>query len=569
MTLAAANRYIERVQSGEYTAGRLVKLAVRRHLLDLEHGAKRGLVFDEDEVARAAEVYPQLRHTTGKYAGSAFELRDFQAFVVAMLFGWRRLDGSRRFREVFFSVGRGNGKSPFCAATALLVNFLDGEDRAAGFCFATGQKQSRVVWDEVVRFINKSDLAGSLAVNTSPPNGPSIRNPEDGSTLEPLASNGTNADGQVPHVIVVDELHEWQETHRKLWDKIVTSMGKAGRRHPLLLVITTAGSEDSHIWNEQLDYSERVVSQADGATAPESWFGDDHFSFVACLDRDDDIHDEACWPKANPMLCEPNPTVDIGHLRTLAGKSRAGDLRAAQQLRRYHCNLRTAGTSRPLEAIWAECAGELPRLEDYPAWGGLDLARSRDFSAVTLVWRLDDGRRVMRSWGFTCEDRSERLYSNEFLRVLEADNVQVHPGGQIEFPRIEDLILELHERYRILSWAYDSRYAEEMSQRLRDSHGLDMHEFRQTPRDYNEPLDDFLAAVRSRQLLHDGEHLLTWSAGNLIIRTGPDGLSMPDKGRSVNKIDPVVAGIMAWRESMFSTAAPRASFYDTHELEIG
>ena len=119
------DQYIQDVLSGKQVACRWVKLACQRHLNDLEHGAERGLRFDPAAAEHAVKFFSFLRHSKGEWAGRVVELAPWQAFGTAMVFGWKRADGTRRFRTSYDEEARKNGKTTKAAGVGLYLLVAD------------------------------------------------------------------------------------------------------------------------------------------------------------------------------------------------------------------------------------------------------------------------------------------------------------------------------------------------------------------------------------------------------------------------------------------------------------
>ena len=92
----------------------------------------------------------------------------------------------------------------------------------------------------------------------------------------------------------MDELHAWQTRHAELYDKMTTAGGS--RRQELVLIITTAGNDQSEIWIRLDKYYRKILEAVESGTI----ISDNHFGFIARIDDDDDPFDESVWPKANP-----------------------------------------------------------------------------------------------------------------------------------------------------------------------------------------------------------------------------------------------------------------------------
>ncbi len=405
---ATVESYVDAVLSGERIAGQKVRDACQRHRDDLQRVSGTALAagedqhhgptqdgqecpsyeddadafpyrLDEQKAVQACLFFQFLKHTDGEYAGQPFELKPWQAFVVWSIFGWvHRETGYRRFRHAFVSVGRGNGKSPFAAALLLLVFAFDSplEARAECFTCATKTKQAGITYEQARRYIEDSRPLSSLVELYAH----KMVIPSTRATLEKLSGEGKSADGLIPHCIVRDERHEWYgKALRKLDEKIITAMKK--RRQPLLIDITTAGNEDSEMWQEDYDYLSLVVSRK---TKIEN---DSRFVLIFEMDDDDDELDESSWHKANPML--EYGVVKIDGLREMAAEAEWNPTKRAE-LRRYHCNKFTSSAKMPITAeIWSKGNGELPSLFGRPCYQGFDWGWREDLAAAAYVFPLD------------------------------------------------------------------------------------------------------------------------------------------------------------------------------------
>ena len=78
-----------------------------------------------------------------------------------------------------------------------------------------------------------------------------------------------------------------------------------------------------------------------------------------------------------------------------------------------------------------------------------------------------------------------------------------------------------------------------------------MVEFRQSYHNFAEPTKAFERILVSEKLEHGGNPVLRWMASNVTVREDPAGNIRPDKGASSDKIDGIVAGIMALARCMF------------------
>ncbi len=294
-TLSDVQGYIDDVLSGDIVVGQLVRAAVQRHVNDLKRESTKGFPyhFDANMASAACDFFPlMLRHSIGDFAGMEFHLERWQKFAIANIFGWKRDDdNSRRFRRVYWSMARKNGKSSIGAGLAIFTAMMDvnpitgkPEEVAEVILSATKKEQvEKVIYAEIERMrirsphIERASTRQNKQV-TFKHNDGSIR----------CVGSDKPYDGLNPHVVIMDELHAWKEHHRKFYDTMLTGSGY--RRQPLIITITTAGDDKSYLWLEEYNYAKGVAL---GDITDEQVF-----SYCFECDPDDDPLDEANWVKA-------------------------------------------------------------------------------------------------------------------------------------------------------------------------------------------------------------------------------------------------------------------------------
>ncbi len=219
-----ANRYIDRVLSGEVPAGKWVRLACERQRADL--AAPPGWYrFDADRAGRICRFIEMLPHIKGEWAGQPIRLEDWQCFVLTTAFGWVGEDGRRRFKTSYIEVPRKNGKSALSSGVALYMLAADGEGGAEIYSAATTRDQARIVWDDAKRMVERSEGLRGIGVAAS---AHAIHKLKDASTFKALSRDqGGNLDGLNVHCAIVDELHAHKT--RDVWDVLETATGARRR----------------------------------------------------------------------------------------------------------------------------------------------------------------------------------------------------------------------------------------------------------------------------------------------------------------------------------------------------
>ncbi|MCP4426913.1 MAG: terminase large subunit, partial [Chloroflexi bacterium] len=223
----SAEQYVDDVIGGTQVACRWVKLACERHRRDLETGHERGLWFDERAAMVAIAFFSVLRHWKGEWAGRPIVLEPAQQFWLWSLFGWKREDGTRRFRTAYLEVARKNAKTTTAAGAGIYLAFVDGEPGAEVYSAATKRDQARISHRDATEMVRRSpQLNQRIGVFRD-----NLHDLKSGSKFEPLSADFNSQDGLNIHGVVADELHAWKQP--ELWGVLKTGTGS--RRQPLML----------------------------------------------------------------------------------------------------------------------------------------------------------------------------------------------------------------------------------------------------------------------------------------------------------------------------------------------
>lgn len=559
--MASAKRvvhhYINGVLSGEIVACRWVKLACERHLNDLVDGHQRGLWFDEQEGEAIIEFFGFLCHSKGEWAGQPIELEPWQQFFLWVLFGWKRADGTRRFRTSYLEVARKNGKTTIAAGVGLYLLVADGEPGAEIYSAATKREQARIAHREAVRMVQRSaPLNKRLTIFKD-----NIHIPGTASTYVPLGRDSKTMDGLNVHAAIVDELHA--HPTGEVWDKLETGTGS--RRQPLMFAITTAGHKRQTICFQFHEYSKKVL---EGIIDDDSWFG-----LIFTLDEEDlkdgNWQDETLWVKANPNL----------------GVSKKWDQVRRQASRAENMPARLAAFKQLELNIWVNAANAWLSMEKWKdceivydedsligrkCYAAIDLSSKIDLSAFGLVFppieEKEPYKTLVRFW-IPEENMAKRVHDDRvpYDVWVRQGFIEKTDGNVIDNDLIEDQILSDAEKFKIVEIAYDPWNATAMANHLSTA-GLTMVEFRQGYRSYSEPMKDTEAMILSKKLTHNGDPVLTWNASNLVATKDPAENLKPNKEKSGEKIDGMIVVIMALGRALVHQEEDKPSVYENRGL---
>ena len=541
---ADAKRYAEQVVAGEILSCRWVQLACQRQLNDLARFKGKGSPyrFNPKLVDRdGRSFYPadnlcafieRLPHVKGPLAGESITLEPWQIFILSTVFGWVKSDGKRRYRRSYIEVPRGNAKSTLSSAVALYMLAADGEGGAEVYSLATTRDQARIVFGDAQTMARRSaGFRSRFAVNVGAHNMHVLAS---GSKFEALSAEGSTLDGLNIHFGCVDELHAHKT--RTVYDVVETGTGK--RDNSLLWVITTAGSNRAGICYEARTFVTKLLN---GVIEDDTQFG-----IVYGLDDGDDWTTENALVKANPNWgISVRPEI-LGPLQAKAMQLPS----AVNNFKTKHLNeWVNADTAWMDMRAWDACGDSSLDIEAFtgqPCWVGLDLASKTDIAALMLMFQhpeISDAYVVFGKY-YLPEDTVQAAGNSQYPGWMRTGRLTVTPGNVIDFGWIEADLLDLVLRFAVQAVAFDPFQATQLSTRML-AEGLPMIEVRPTVLDFSEPMKTLEALVLQRKLVHDGDPVLTWMASNVVAHLDAKDNIYPRKERAENKIDGIVALIMA------------------------
>ena len=373
------------------------------------------------------------------------------------------------------------------------------------------------------------------------------------SFFRPVSSETRGLDGKRVHFALVDELHEHPS------DMVVEKMraGTKGRRQPLIFEITNAGYDRTSVCWHHHDYSTRVL---DHAADNDAWF-----AYICALDEDDDpMTDEDCWIKANPNL---GVSIPVDYLREQVREAVGMPSKASLVRRLNFCEWVRAVVRAVDMAAWDRCPAIVDaELVGVPVYAGLDLGQSDDFSAFVVRWCLADGRFAVRARYWLPEAAVERETTRPYDAWDDVGLLDVTEGSITDYDVIEQAIREDCQQFGIAEVAFDKRFAMHLAIHL-DADGIAMID---TPQGFqlHEATTKFQELIATGKLAHDHDPILAWMAANLTIRTGRYQEIRPDKQAATDKIDGIVALIMALQRAIAQPTATQSVYEERGILTV-
>ena len=528
------SRYALDVIEGKVVTGTLVRLACERHLMDLETGRDRGLYFDCKAASAPVNFSKFICHTTGSLAGKPLKLEPWQQFRHGSVFGWKREEtGLRRFKSTYHQVAKKNGKTTDTAVPMLYSMLFDGEGAPQGYCAATTKDQAGLLFKELLRMIKGSKhLRALLRVKSG-----QIDAPGTDGFIKCLSRDGDAADGINPHFAARDEVHRW--TDRELAEIVVNSM--IARAQPIDWAITTAGADLASMCGETRIYSEKVLR---GDVEDDSFF-----AYVSEPPIDCDPADPVAWAMANPNL---GVSIREDAFREIYAKAQAiqGQM---PNFRRLHLNLWTEGAQTWIARdVWdggmQAAPFEVEKLFGRKAWVGVDLSRTTDLTSIVVSVPVG-GINFLICYTFIPEGpkgfivRAQKE-NRDYVAWRDQGWLEVHKGGQIDEDQVIQRIAWICDRFDVQEIAYDRWGMQAVAKEL-DRMRLPLLEHGQGYASMSAPTKRFERAVMNGTLRHGGNPVLAWAVGNVVLDQDPAENIKPNKKKSVKRIDPAVAAIMA------------------------
>ena len=491
--------------------------------------------YDKAAADYAVGFIECLCHTKGTWAGKPFELIDWQERIIRDLFGILKPNGYRQFNTAYVELPKKQGKSELAAAVALLLCCGDGEERAEVYGCAADRQQASIVFEVAADMVRMCPALGKR-VKILASQKRMVYLPTN-SFYQVLSAEAYSKHGFNIHGVVFDELHT--QPNRKLFDVMTKGSGDA-RMQPLYFLITTAGTDTQSICYETHQKAKDIL---EGRKIDQIFY-----PVIYGAKEDEDWTDPEVWKRSNPSL---GITVGIDKVQAACDSARQNPAEE-NSFRQLRLNQWVKQSVRwmPMEK-WDACAMpvDAEALEGRVCYGGLDLSSTTDVTAFVLVFPPtdeDESFAVLPYFWIPEENLELRVrrdhvpydvwQKQSFLMTTE--------GNVVHYGFIEKFIEELGEKYDIREIAFDRWGAVQMVQNL-EGMGFTVVPFGQGFKDMSPPTKELMKLTLEKKIAHGGHPVMRWMADNIFIRTDPAGNIKADKEKSTEKIDGVIALIMA------------------------
>ena len=526
MTVAPSmgKQYALDVLEGKIVTGKLIKLACKRYLEDLE---RVDLIFNIEKAERVKKFIGLFTHFTGKFDKQPFELLNYQHFLIENLYGFYWLDGRRRFTSCYLQMARKSGKTQLSAALVLYHLIADGEPDANVFLAASSKEQAKIAYKAAKEFAIQLDTKEKLYKCYRD----EIKFNKGTNRLKVLASDSRRLDGYNPSAYIIDEYH----AHPNSDVRDAMKSGTGMRINPMEVIITTAGT------------SKLSPCFALRSTCVEVLHGlktdDSQFSMIFELDENDD------WTEPDNFI-KAQPNLGI----TVTREYMLSELQKAKNQPSEEPNFRTKLLNQFVDSysVWIPShyilESSKPLTFEYfkgeRAYCGIDLASVSDLTVVSYLFFKDEKYQIKCLFYLPEESLNispDRAFYKQWVRE---GFLKVTPGNVTDYDYILSDLLSVGKLFKIRTIYYDSWNATNFAIKA-TSERLPLEQFSQTIGNFNGATREIERLLLTKQVVIDNNPILRWNFENVVLRTDYNGNCKPDKAKSGSKIDGVIASIQA------------------------
>jgi len=511
--------------------------------------------YDVEKAEGICSFVELMPHTKGKWAAKQLKLKleNWQKFILCNLFGWVNKDGFRRFRKAYLKIPRKNGKSAFAAAIGHYMLTKDNEFGAEVYCGASTERQAWEVFRPARQMALKTpEYTDAFGIQV---NAKTIIVEDTNSKFEALIGNP--GDGASPSMVIVDEYHE--HATDKFVETMVTGMG--ARDQPLLLEITTAGADTG---SPCFDAEAECKKMLDGVFIDET-----QFTMIFGIDEGDDWTDPKILEKANP-----NFDISVSKEFLLAQQKEATRNSLKQNaFKRKHLNewvgAHVAWLNMEKLKKCVDVNLDINNFTGKDCIIAIDLASKVDMTAtVKLFVEVIDNKKHYTLFNdfYIPEETALNVDNNHYQKWIYDGHLNSIEGDEIDFNEIKKAVQVDLNSYNAKEITYDPWRATQLAQELQ-SQGATIVEFRNTVANMSPAMYELEAAIISGRFHYNGDPIFTWMCSNVVAKVDAKDNIYPRKTRVKNKIDGVVAAIMAIGRAM-TTEIKQSSAYEERGIRV-
>lgn len=546
---------------GRITTGYMIKLACFRHLRDLQRQGNDDFpyYYDTDEAAkllRFARICPNVD------TGEPTKLMAWQKFILCMLFGWRNVNGGKRFSRAIVSVGRGQGKTYLMAILTAYSYFIEslGLSNQDYLVTSINFKQTNKLLGYIksmMKQIIQNEPFKSLANETELGlHSDQVIMKANNNVLRAISAESGQYDSFHFTTAIFDEIGEIET--RDAVSKIVSGQVKVPNRQ--FIQISTAYPNPSVPFREDQRIMQQAMEDDDNRDA------DTYLCLVWSQDNLDEVFQPETWAKSNPLLDLESERDNL--MKGLMDK-RDSDLLSGNladfQVKNMNCWLLADSNSfLDLKDIENAVVDEFD-IRGKRVYVGLDASMFSDNTAIGFVypylgedgsqkWHVEQHSFIPWQQAGSLEAKMEQDGVN--YRDLEAKGfctITSHPQGLINPEEVYRWFCDYVEdnALDVVFFGYDAMGMSKIIKALESNTSFPLMPIRQRTSELKDPTKFLQTLFIEGNITRLDDEIMRKALINAVIKEDNIGIQV-DKMKSTYKIDVVDALIDAFYDAMYA-----------------
>lgn len=487
--------------------------------------------YDEGKAEHALNfIENYCKHSKGNMAGKPFILELWQQALISAMFGIvDKIDGTRKYQEVVLIVGRKNGKSTLSAAVGLYLTIADGELGPEVYSVATKKDQSKIIWLEAKRMIQKSPaLRKRMKTLVS-----EINSSLNDAVFKPLGRDSDTLDGLNVHGALFDEVHAWKD--QNLYDVIVD--GTSSRDNPMIFTTSTAGTVRESVFDRLYNECEMIIN---GYSDPDGYKNERLLPIIYELDDRKEWTNPDAWIKANPGL---GTIKKVDSLQSKVDKAKANPL-LVKNLVCKDFNIRETNGEAWLtfDQLNNQEKFDITELKPRYGIGGVDLSSTTDLTCATVIFMVPNDERIyVEQMYWLPEDLLEKRVHEDkvpYDKWKEQGLLNTTPGNKVHYKFVVDWFKKVQEEKDIYIFkvGYDNwsatYFVEEMKQTFGEQTMVPVIQGKKT---LSAPMKSLGADLEIKRIVYNNHPILKWNMTNVAIDVDRNDNIQPIKTSNAKK----------------------------------
>lgn len=535
--------------------------------------AQPGYYFDSEYAEQVVDLFEtHVKHPEGPLVGQPCLLSPWQMSTLLNFYGWRKADGSRRFRECLIYVPKKAGKTTYAAGWMMLELAFLAKPGAQFYSAASNREQAGLAFQCICKMRRYSDdLKTLLKVygENAPASPKSVLRPDIMVSYKPLSKDADSGDGVSPDFLLIDELH--RHASPELAEVLIKST--AAKPDAIIVKTTTADYDRPSLCNRELAYARQVCANDGDPNKP--GFDPAYLPVVYEITNAEYKLDPECWKKPE-YWHKANPNIGISvpeEFYAREAQKCGDDMTQLNNFLRLHLNIVTEQSEAWIDMMkYDECEAGRPdeELQSQEGYGGFDLSSNNDLTSFCIAWAHPDGGYDLRWWFWIPDHKivEKEKKDNVPYRQWEREGlIELIPGEVIDIEYVNDRIYKICEEYNVRRVAADP-WNNSASMQYLMNRGMEVERFAQGPATITEPGKELERRVIEGTFRHNYNHIARWNFSNAMIKHAPNETFKLDKNAAERRIDGVAAAIMAVGMCMRYSQA-NISAYESNEVLCG